>query len=121
MAISYVVLKLSRIFERGGGRICPPAGRGLIYRSISRSFPVSVSSYTISIFVGMKFGANYCHILRYSAKEAFGFSNISRRYVENAIGRLTGKVGAYLVSRNSQPAVKKSQSMLKLKSKLMEL
>ena len=24
MAISYVVLKLSRIFERGGGRICPP-------------------------------------------------------------------------------------------------
>ena len=26
MAISYVVLKLSRIFERGGGRICPPSG-----------------------------------------------------------------------------------------------
>ena len=32
MAISYVVLKLSRIFERGGGQNLPPppAGRGLI-------------------------------------------------------------------------------------------
>ena len=43
MAISYVVLKLSRIFERGG-RICPPSGARVKCVATDRCYAVEAES-----------------------------------------------------------------------------
>ena len=59
MAISYVVRKLSRIFERGGGQNLPPppAGRGLIWNQDDLvhvgSHPVRIISFLTSTWCGV--------------------------------------------------------------------